>query len=117
MKNKDSRRQELREQIAHAQAQPRCLYGPELKREIIEYTTALQSQGATRREIAADLGLSYKQLCLWIRHAKRRQDTGKLPFERIPVDTLSTHRTASPASAPVADELAEGDELEDGELF
>lgn len=85
---------------------PRCLYGPQLKRDIVAYTAARQSQKATVREIATELGLSYRALLAWTRRAKLQQEAGKIPFERIhPEDTPPIHSTAPAAEiAPAEDD-------------
>lgn len=84
---------------------PRCLYGPQLKREIVAYTAARQSQKAKLREIATELGVSYRVLVAWMRRAKLQQEAGKIPFERTrPEDTPPIQSTAPAAEiAPAED--------------
>jgi transposase-like protein len=82
MKTTDSRLQDLRDQIAEAQARSPRFYGPELKRNIVAYAEERRARGATIRQLATELGLSYGGLCAWLRHARSRQASKRIPFER-----------------------------------
>lgn len=83
----DSRRQQLRERIAETQRQqppgPARRYSTELKREVVAYALERWAEGATQKEIAAELGLSMTVLGKWFRHARRRQQAGREPFARV----------------------------------
>jgi transposase-like protein len=58
-------------------------YGTKLKQEIARYGLARRAQGASNRIIAGELGLSVAVVASWLRHAMRRKQAGKPPFERI----------------------------------
>jgi transposase-like protein len=57
-------------------------YGAELKRAVVEHAFARQSEGALIREISEELGLSTGLLGKWLRHARLRLKSGKVPFTR-----------------------------------
>ena len=82
MKTTDSRLQDLRDQIAEAQARSPRFYGPALKRDIVAYAAERRALGATIRQLATELGLSYEGLRVWLSHARLRQESGRIPFKR-----------------------------------
>ena len=82
MKTTDSRLQDLRDRIAQAQARLPRFYGPALKRDIVAYVAERRARGATIRQLAAELGLSYGGLCAWSRQARWWQENGRSPFKR-----------------------------------
>jgi transposase-like protein len=82
MKTTDLRLYDLQKRIAQAQAQPRRVYGAALKRKIVAYAAERQADGATIRQLATELGLSYGGLRTWLSHARLRQKRGRIPFKR-----------------------------------
>lgn len=93
----------MRERIAEVQRAPGPArrYSTALKREIAAYALERWDEGATQKEIAAELGLSMTVLAKWFRHARRRQQAGREPFapvEREPVVWSEQEETpAAPA--------------------
>jgi len=77
-------RERLKKQISEVQQMPkkRRFYGNRLKREIIDYVWHRQDEGESQRSIANDLGIAASLLASWLRHAKRAQERGKIPFAR-----------------------------------
>jgi transposase-like protein len=75
-------------------------YGTELKQEIARYGLARRAEGASNRVIASELGLSVAVVAIWLRHAERRKQAGKPPFERI-LPVVKLH-DASLHDAPVS---------------
>lgn len=104
MKPTNSQLHDLQKRIAQAQAQPRRRYGSELKREIVTYAAARHSQKVSIRKIATELGLSGPVLTAWMRHARLRQEAGKIPFERRRRNAAPVQRTASTAEAAPAED-------------
>jgi transposase-like protein len=77
-------------------------YGAELKRAVVEHAFARQGEGAMIREIAEELGLSTALLGKWLRHARLRLKTGRVPFERgepPPMPKLAPHGLTTESSA------------------
>jgi transposase-like protein len=76
-------------------------YGAELKRAVVEHAVARQGEGALIREIAEELGLSTGLLGKWLRHARLRLRTGRVPFApgEPPPMPLAPHKPATESSA------------------
>jgi len=79
-----SRRDELRKAIIEAQRAPstsRRRYGNALKRAITKYAMMEQEKGDSLKTIAAELHLNAASLRKWVRHTRRRQKQGRVPFD------------------------------------
>jgi transposase-like protein len=77
-------------------------YGAELKRAVVEHAFARQGEGAIIRDVAEELGLSTGLLGKWLRHARLRLKTGRMPFERgepPPMPKLVPHGPTPESSA------------------
>jgi transposase-like protein len=81
MKTTDLRLYALRKRIIQAQARTPRFYGAELKRKIVAYAAERQADGATIRQLATELGLSYGGLRTWLSHAQLRLKRGRIPFK------------------------------------
>jgi transposase-like protein len=95
MKNKTTRRIELRRRIndVRRQSPTNYRYGAELKREIIEYTRECVAEGASIKQVARELDLSAGVLTAWLRRAKIRMEAEtarskrRAPSQSIPLET------------------------------
>lgn len=74
-------RSNLKQRILAAQEHEPRRYGKDLKQDIARYGLARRAQGASNRVIAGELGLSAAVVASWLRHAQRRKEAGKTPFE------------------------------------
>jgi transposase-like protein len=76
-------------------------YGADLKRAVVEHAFARQGERATIREIAEELGLSAGLLGKWLRDARLRLKSGRVPFapgEPPPMSRLAPHKPAAEPS-------------------
>lgn len=101
MRNKTTRRNELRRRINEVRQQSpnQRRYGVDLKREIAEYGLERTAEGATIAEVARELDLSAKVLATWLRHSRRRIKAGKRPFGPA-VPSTPVPPKKPPASVP-----------------
>jgi hypothetical protein len=77
-------------------------YGAELKRAVVEHAFACQGEGAIIRDIAEELGLPAGLLGKWLRHARLRLKSGRVPFassDPLPMPRLVPHGPAAESSA------------------
>jgi len=120
MKNKTTRRTELRRRINDVRRQsPKSYrYGPALKRKIIEYGRECVAEGASIKEVAHELDLSATVLANWLRRAKHRMDVEQTPSERTASSKSMPFETPDPSSPSEPDPDEDADlELEISEMF
>jgi transposase-like protein len=77
-------------------------YGADLKRAVVEHAFARQGEGATIREIAEELGLSAVLLGKWLRHARLRLKSGRVPFAPSAPPAMPPLVPHKPAAKPSA---------------
>ena len=77
-------------------------YGADLKRAVVEYTFARQGEGAIIRVIAEELGLSAGLLGKWLRHARLRLKSGRVPFAPSAPPAMPPLVPRKPAAKPSA---------------
>jgi transposase-like protein len=77
-------------------------YGAELKRAVVEHAFARQGEGALIRDIAEELGLSTGLLGKWLRHARLRLKSGRVPFARSDPPLMPKLTPHGPSTEPSA---------------
>jgi len=84
----DERLRELRRRLGglrRSGRRRRREYPAELRVEVVSYSTARQEQGVSLARLAADLGLPYSTLCLWM-----KQERSVRPFRQVVVGRSET---------------------------